>query len=187
MVSVLGVCVSSDNCHVALHCRLLHFESANSGIPFLINVLMFLFHWNSGQTGERTGRRQQTREIAGLLTGITFSTLTFQSQPVVFEQRQQQIMDGATKMLLVFAIFVCILLQTTTAQDRCAGNECSWNPWNAWSVCSKTCGEGTRSRTRGLCCKSNEQNEFNLCLRNCNLTDQSLETETCGYVCPAGK
>lgn len=84
-------------------------------------------------------------------------------------------------------VLFCQFLQTTVSQETSCSSglsRCDWEPWSTWSSCSKTCGDGTRQRSRGLCCKQTET--YDACLASCGIADASLETEPCGFVCPAG-
>ena len=55
--------------------------------------------------------------------------------------------------------------------------DCKWGPWDAWSLCTKTCGGGSRTKSRKVVqiavYGGNQCNESN------------IETETCNeQICP---
>ena len=88
-------------------------------------------------------------------------------------------------MIITIALFVFFTDPTLGALKCTKGlQKCQWESWSKWSSCSKDCGEGTRVRSRSLCC--NEDDIFDKCLKDCGVADNSLETERCGNVCPAG-
>jgi len=63
--------------------------------------------------------------------------------------------------------------------------KCGWEQWGVWSACSRSCGQGTRSRQRGLCCELRQS--FDECRAECNIPDESYEEDACNHVCPAGR
>ncbi|WAR00541.1 CO6A4-like protein [Mya arenaria] len=86
-------------------------------------------------------------------------------------------------LLLIGNLFLTVNAQNTTYCDS-GTKQCGWESWNEWSACSRTCGTGTRSRQRGLCCTVKQT--FGECLTECKIPDDSYQEEACTYVCPAG-
>ncbi|KAH3837615.1 hypothetical protein DPMN_111012 [Dreissena polymorpha] len=97
---------------------------------------------------------------------------------------------NVTKIWIAIFISAALLWQTTYSQNstHCATGSavCYWEEYGNWSACSKSCGIGTRTRQRGLCCTSNQT--FSECVTSCHVIDNdSMEMETCTFLCPAGK
>ncbi|KAL4227323.1 collagen [Mactra antiquata] len=90
------------------------------------------------------------------------------------------------KVGIVVTVLACTLLQTALSVPECnyGLERCDWEPWSEWSTCSRSCGKGTQTRSRGLCCNVGEQ--FEPCLKRCNLTDDAIQTTSCGSECPVG-
>ncbi|XP_053405497.1 matrilin-2-like [Mercenaria mercenaria] len=87
----------------------------------------------------------------------------------------------------VLIYFVAALLPSNLAMDlNCPSGlrRCDWMAWSTWSSCSKTCGNGTQTRSRGLCCYQNETVVD--CRTSCGISDQSIDSKGCGTVCPKG-
>ena len=90
------------------------------------------------------------------------------------------------KILITIPLLVLFIHPAIGALKCTKGlQKCQWETWSKWSSCSKDCGDGTRVRSRSLCC--NEDDSFDKCLKDCGVADNSLETKPCGNVCPAGK
>ena len=91
------------------------------------------------------------------------------------------------KRFLITAALLVVCSDPILGALKCSKGlqKCQWESWSKWSTCSKDCGEGTRVRSRSLCC--NEDDTLDKCLKDCGVADNSLETEQCGNVCPAGK
>ncbi|XP_045156316.2 matrilin-2-like [Mercenaria mercenaria] len=88
--------------------------------------------------------------------------------------------------VLIF-VLVAVLFKTVLSQGiKCSSGlkRCDWENWSTWSSCSKSCGNGTQTRSRGLCCF--EKDTFDECLTSCGIKDESLDSKNCGAVCPAG-
>ena len=53
------------------------------------------------------------------------------------------------RVLAFYARQKCLILSDLLAHRiRLSTVDCEWNEWNSWSTCSKTCGTGSRSRSR---------------------------------------
>ncbi|XP_052788825.1 uncharacterized protein LOC128223590 [Mya arenaria] len=78
-------------------------------------------------------------------------------------------MSGDRWSLAVFYIAVLFTYVTGPkfVQADCPVSRCQWFPWKSWSDCSRTCGGGTRSRSRLFCCKSNLASDIAACLSDC--------------------
>ena len=93
------------------------------------------------------------------------------------------------------------LTQAENGGDSCEGNnidlqscniescpiDCQWDNFGEWSVCSKSCGEGTKSRKRsklnvakhgGMDCQGNNEEEQSCNLINCTaLRESNIDIE----------
>ena len=59
-----------------------------------------------------------------------------------------------------------------------------WAPWNQWVSCSQTCGNGTRTRTRGC----NDHNGTLTVVTECPFPTVTQDNETCNaFICPGNK
>jgi hypothetical protein len=65
------------------------------------------------------------------------------------------------------ALILITLLYADVEADCLGEGRCNWEPWKAWSACSRTCGGGTRSRSRLYCCKASLASDISACLRDC--------------------
>ncbi|XP_052789244.1 uncharacterized protein LOC128223855, partial [Mya arenaria] len=75
------------------------------------------------------------------------------------------------------------LICVNTVSADCSDNKdiCEWINWNPWNKCSRTCGGGTRQRSRSLCCKTGLS--FDECLDQCGLVNTASDSETCNGIC----
>ena len=62
-------------------------------------------------------------------------------------------------------ILLCIII-------RCATEPPAWRAWDAWSPCSKSCGEGSRSRARSC-------NKNHMCHDGSECGGDTTQTENC--------
>ena len=56
--------------------------------------------------------------------------------------------------------------------------DCSWNPWQSWSSCTKTCGGGTKQRSRTI--------KIAVC-GGADCTGNDFALTSCNTHCCAGK
>ncbi|XP_053382197.1 collagen alpha-6(VI) chain-like [Mercenaria mercenaria] len=74
-----------------------------------------------------------------------------------------------------------VIFGLSSGQDSCPVL-CEWGPWSSWSDCSKTCGGGSLSRDRGLCCTVNMT--ISTCLADCGISDPVFKEEArCNPYC----
>ena len=62
---------------------------------------------------------------------------------------------------------------------------CEWQNWHEWGACTRTCGGGTRTRSRGICCRSSWS--WNECVDKCRKSNNDAhQTESCNTFCLNG-
>ncbi|XP_060581689.1 uncharacterized protein LOC132738240 [Ruditapes philippinarum] len=90
------------------------------------------------------------------------------------------------KNLLLLTVVIVLFKTIVSEEVKCSQGlkRCDWENWSTWSSCSKTCGDGQQTRSRGLCCFESEG--FDDCLNNCGIKDEALDTKDCSSICPAG-
>ncbi|WAR31797.1 hypothetical protein MAR_034339 [Mya arenaria] len=70
---------------------------------------------------------------------------------------------------------------------RCIRQPCEWTPWKPWSECSRTCGGGTKSRSRSFCCRNSFENVNDGCVRDCGKNPDGFhEQSDCNDWCYNG-
>ena len=91
---------------------------------------------------------------------------------------------------LVFVLTTSIFfIKITSERGECHTSLCTWENWEEWSSCSRTCGGGgSKYRSRVLCCKAKfVPDNADACAIDCNMHDyvewQYLE---CGGLCLGG-
>ncbi|XP_052789886.1 uncharacterized protein LOC128224179 [Mya arenaria] len=79
----------------------------------------------------------------------------------------------------IFRVVVCYMAVVCTFDSigpkfvqggwrgECVRQPCEWTPWKPWSECSRTCGGGTKSRSRSFCCRTAFENANDGCVRSC--------------------
>ena len=85
--------------------------------------------------------------------------------------------------------FLVLFMTFATSQQLtdagCDNSRCDWEPWDAWSQCSATCGGGYQKRTRGLCCDVTLT--IDQCKASCGKTSSgSREAQFCATRCHNG-
>ncbi|XP_052789246.1 uncharacterized protein LOC128223857 [Mya arenaria] len=91
------------------------------------------------------------------------------------------------KLNSVLTVITITLLYVNTASAECSDGKsiCEWTYWKPWSECPRTCGGGTRHRSRKLCCKTSWS--YDECLNKCDhLESDSIDSETCNGICYNG-
>ncbi|XP_052786719.1 uncharacterized protein LOC128222017 [Mya arenaria] len=88
-------------------------------------------------------------------------------------------------VLVVLSVLILLLNVEELVAD-CPNNKerCDWISWKSWSSCSLTCGGGSKTRSRELCCKTSLT--YSECIDECNLVSHSSESTTCNSYCYNG-
>lgn len=92
-----------------------------------------------------------------------------------------------SKFVVSFLIFIFInsLLLIWCVKAEPCYSVCNWTTWLSWAECSKTCGGGTRYRSRRLCCQNDWlARGLDYCVTQCNRDSAGFrERSTCNAFC----
>ncbi|XP_053392349.1 uncharacterized protein LOC128555022 [Mercenaria mercenaria] len=87
------------------------------------------------------------------------------------------------KLHFQLIIHIAVISETTAA---CGWfSKCNWLSWGSWSSCSRSCGGGSRQRSRTLCCFIGQS--FSSCIRDCGYSSSDAhQSEDCNEICYNG-